>query len=532
MTNDTTSKTVSVSQTSLLLAGTTIAALTEAIAGTVLTFARFDIMGDAGASPDDFAAMDYGYTAAKLVAFVMTVWLARKLTLKTTLMVATLAMSVAAGLAAFTADLTALFVLRLLQGFAGGAILVSGQALLLRSFPKSSQAFVQSTFALAAVVAPATLVPYMQGWIRDTFSWGWIFLAIVPIGMISLLLLWTFPSEEEDAGSTEIYWPSLGFFVAAAFALSFVLNQGNRWDWFEEAMIVKATVAGTVAMIIVLAWQFSGRRDRKLFDFSVFLNGGFSFGFLASFAAGFALLGSSYLIPSFAISVLKMTPTQAGLLLLPSTIAFMATLFLTAALIRFVKLPPVVTVPLGIIGFMIAMWMLTGSTSESGISDMLPAILVRGFALGFLFLSITLISMLGIAKGHETAAVGLFNMGRQVGGLFGIAFLQTLVEDETARSRAILAASVIPGRQEVTSRLAQTTHYLSTHGLDALSAGKASAALLGKQVAVQATAVAFNSAFLSVSLFFLIAAPTLIISKVLIGKAIARYYRIHGAAQA
>ncbi len=523
------SKSVPAYQATFLLAGATIAALTEAIAGTVLTFARFDIMGDAGASPDDFAAMDYGYVGAKLVAFVVAVWLAEKTTLKTTLMAATLLMTLVSGLAPLTNDLNMLFALRLMQGLAGGLVLVSGQAMLLRAFPKSSQALVQSTFALAAVVAPATLVPYMQGWIRDTLSWDWIFLAIVPVGAIALLLLWAGPSDQRTSRTVKMYWPSLGFFAIAAFALSFVLNQGNRWDWFEEPMIVKITLLGVVAMAIVLAWQLSGNEDRKIFDFSIFLNGGFSFGFLASFAAGFALLGSSYLIPSFAISVLRMTPTEAGLLLLPSTAAFMATLFLTAILIRYVKLPPVVTVPLGIIGFMIAMWMLTGSTSESGISDMLPAILLRGFALGFLFLSITLISMLGVEAGHEVSAVGLFNMGRQVGGLFGIAFLQTLVEDETARSRAILASSVLPGRQEVNARLAQVARYLSTHGLDAASATKASAALLGKQVATQATAVAFNSAFLSVSLFFLIAAPVLVISKVLIGKAIARHYRNHGA---
>lgn len=201
-------------------------------------------------------------------------------------------------------------------------------------------------------------------------------------------------------------------------------------------------------------------------------------------------------------------------------------------MIRFVKLPPVVTVPLGIIGFMIAMWMLTGTSSESGIDDMLPAVLVRGFALGFLFLSITLISMLGVEPGHEVGAVGLFNMGRQVGGLLGIAFLQTYVEDETIRSRAILAAHVIPGREEVTARLSQMTKHLSMQGLDAVSASKASAVLLGKTVAAQASAVAYNSAFLSVALFFLIAAPTLVLSKVLIGKAIAKHQKARAAAAA
>src|SRR5690606_32599388 len=106
-------------------------------------------------------------------------------------------------------------------------------------------------------------------------------------------------------------------------------------------------------------------------DFSVFMNGGFSFGFLASFAAGFALLGSSYLIPSFAISILRMTPMEAGALLLPSSAAFIITLFFTAFIINR-GAPPALTIPFGILGLMLAMWMLSGSTSGSGIPDMLP----------------------------------------------------------------------------------------------------------------------------------------------------------------
>src|SRR5438445_12153363 len=48
------------------------------------------------------------------------------------------------------------------------------------------------------------------------------------------------------------------------------------------------------------------------------------------------------------------------------------------------------TAPFGILLIMVAMWMLSGSTSESGTDDMMAAILLRGLGLGFLFLSITL----------------------------------------------------------------------------------------------------------------------------------------------
>jgi DHA2 family multidrug resistance protein len=504
-----------------LIAGASLAALTEAISGTALSFARLDMMGDVAATADEFARMDFGYTAAKLVAFVMTAWLVGRFTLGSSLVAATLTMTVASGLAALTHDLNMLFGLRLLQGFAGGVLLVSAQSLLLKSFARSSQPLVQSVFAVAAVVAPATLVPYIHGWLLDSHSWTWIFLSIVPIGLAALAFLMFGTSREGEASHpVKMHWPSLALFMIAASSLTYVLNQGNRWDWFEESTIALLTISGIVALAGVLILQFFGDQERRLLDFSVFMNGGFSFGFLASFAAGFALLGSSYLIPSFAISVLRMTPTQAGTLLLPSTAAFIITLFLTAFIIKR-GVSPALTIPLGILGLMLSMWMLSGSTSESGVPDMLAGVLVRGGALGFLFLSITVITMLGLKGPTVVVGVALFNVGRQTGGLLGISFLQTFVEDQTAQNRAVLAAYITPGRPEVIDRLSGVARYLSTHGLE-YGASKASALLIGKSVAVQSTTIAFNSAFFSVALFFLVAAPLLITSKIIIGKVIAK----------
>ena len=126
-----------------------------------------------------------------------------------------------------------------------------------------------------------------------------------------------------------------------------------------------------------------------------------------SFVAGPALFGSAYLIPSFAVSVLAFTATDAGQLLLPSGVLFAGSLLAAAFLIQVVRVPPIATVPLGILMIMAAMWMLSGSTADSGSADMMPAILLRGFGLGFLFLSITLIDFGSLDPGRLAAGIGL-----------------------------------------------------------------------------------------------------------------------------
>lgn len=149
--------------TLLVVAGIVFAALTEAVTGTVLSTARLDIIGDTYATLDQFALLEAGYTAAKLTAFVLTPWLIGRLSSQTCLRAATGIMTLVGGAAALTYNFDTLVVLRLLQGLAGGVLLVCGQTLLFQTFSRSLQPVVQCFFAFGAVVTPATLMPYMQG---------------------------------------------------------------------------------------------------------------------------------------------------------------------------------------------------------------------------------------------------------------------------------------------------------------------------------------------------------------------------------
>src|SRR3546814_18451667 len=88
----------------------------------------------------------------------------------------------------------------------------------------------------------------------------------------------------------------------------------------------------------------------------------------------------------------------------------------------------VATVPFGVLSIMVAMWMLSGSNGESGAADMMPAILLRGFGLCFLFLSITLIAFSKLPPARVDFGIGIFNIGRQPSGLIGIAVLQTSID--------------------------------------------------------------------------------------------------------
>ena len=219
------------------------------------------------------------------------------------------------------------------------------------------------------------------------------------------------------------------------------------------------------------------------------------------------------------MSVLAFTPTDAGQLLLPSGALFVTALLLAAFLMQMRKVPPIATVPFGILLIMVGMWMLSGSTSQSGSDDMMPAILLRGLGLGFLFLSIQLIAFCALPSQMLASGIGLFNVGRQLGGLMGVAALQTLIDHQIAGNQAVLSAHVTAGSPAVSERITTMTSVMVGKGMDAAEAGRSALMLLGRAVAGQSTVIAFNSAFAAIALLFVVAAPLLIAIKVILSRA-------------
>lgn len=264
---------------------------------------------------------------------------------------------------------------------------------------------------------------------------------------------------------------------------------------------------------------------RGLLDFDLFRSSDFSFAFIVSFVAGAALFGSAYLIPAFALSVLGFTPTDGGLLLLPSGALFIGALLVAAYLMQVRGVAPFATVPFGILMIMVAMWMLSGSTLESGADDMMAAVLLRGLGLGFLFLSITLIAFSDLDRRHLACGIGLFNTGRQLGGLLGVAALQTLIDQHVVANGAVLGANLGTGGAALIERLTNTSAMLALKGMDAAAANQAATSLLGRAVTGQSTVIAFDTAFNAVALLFVFAAPLLVGIKI----GFAKYAKAHAA---
>ena len=155
---------------------------------------------------------------------------------------------------------------------------------------------------------------------------------------------------------------------------------------------------------------------------------------------GFGLFGTALVLPLFFQNTLGFTAFDTGLALLPGAIATAISMIIVGRIMN--KLDARILVGFGMLVFGISTWWMGDLDQYAGYWDVFWPRLVQGFALGFLFVPLTTIT-LGDVPIHEMAgATGIFTLLRQLGGSLGIAILTTLLTHETAIAWNVLASGV------------------------------------------------------------------------------------------
>ena len=137
-------------------------------------------------------------------------------------------------------SLNMLVLFRILQGIGGGGLAPSEQSILADTFPPAKRGVAFAMYGMAVVLAPA-IGPTLGGYITDHFSWRWIFLINVPVGISSLLLtarVVTDPPHLRHAAgrpSAPIDFVGFGLLALGLGTLEVVLDKGQEENWFDSS---------------------------------------------------------------------------------------------------------------------------------------------------------------------------------------------------------------------------------------------------------------------------------------------------------
>lgn len=492
-----------------ILLGLWAAAVMEVLDTTVINVSLPQMAGNLNATTQEIAWVSTGYILSNVVVLPMTAFLSGRFGRRNYLLFSIVLFIVASFFCGASASLGQIVFWRILQGAGGAALLSTAQATLREIFPATEQGIVQAIFLIGIVVAP-TVGPTLGGWITDNLSWNWIFYINIPLGLLSLMPVSAFLQDSKFSRPRKpADWLGIGLLTVGLGCLQYVLEEGNKDDWFQSELIVRLTTLASVSLIGLVLWQLSPKNPAPVIDFRVLKNQQLRATLVIFLVLGFGLYGGIFLYPLFTQLVLGVTPTTTGLSLMPGGFGTMVAALICGRLLNGprAKVDPRALIWIGMVLFGFSMWELGHLSTELGPDELTVALVIRGFGLGFLFTPINQIAFSVLKPQEIQQAAGLISLTRQLGGSFGIAILGTYLTNQTRFHQAMLSESLNAGNDAFRERQAGLAAHFVTQGLSPITANGAALGTIARQVALQAQTMAFNDSFLLILLSFAIASP-------------------------
>ncbi|NYT22193.1 DHA2 family efflux MFS transporter permease subunit [Alcaligenaceae bacterium] len=477
-----------------------VATIAVVLSTTIVNVAIPDVMGAFGISQVQAQWISTGFLAAMTVTMLLTDWVYKSLGLKAGMIVAMLVFLVGSILGGIAPNEGILTLARVVQGAAAGLVQPLAMILLFQVFPIDQRGMAMGIYGIGVVLAPA-LGPWIGGMLIDTFNWHYVFFLGLPFAVLGIVLSNIFlPVRVASASVPRFDWPGLILLcVFVATALNGLTN-AQRMGWGSDPILWQFMVS-VFAIGAFIVWELY--TDKPMLDLRIFSRLPFAAAALVSFILGAGLFGSLYLVPLFVQTIQGLTPTQAGLLLMPSGLV----LILIFPMVGYLsdRLPIGVLIGTGMVIFAWASYLTAQVTIATSFGLLAWWTVLSRIGLGFVFPSLTAGSLKVLPPEWVGQGAGAINFTRQLGGAFGVNLLAVLLERRTEFHADALAHTQSGGNPATLDLIHKLAGSLNAAGLPDFQQVPAALAFLAEMITAQASTLAFQDGFLIVTVIFLVA---------------------------
>ncbi len=493
----------------LIAFAVTLASVMELVDTSIVNVAIPHMMGNLGATLEEIAWVSTGYIVANVIVLPMTSFFSDTFGRRNYYTGSIALFTVASFFCGHAGSLYGLVFWRVVQGIGGGALISTAQAILFDVFPKEERGTSTAIFGVGVMVGPL-LGPTLGGWITANYSWPWIFYINLPLGIIAAVLCWQFvpePSAQVKRSDSGIDWFGLCFLAVGIGSLQIMLERGQSKDWFASKEItVEAILA--VAGLIAFVWRELAA-EHPMVDIRILKNRQLATGVTFGLVLGFALYASIFALPVFLQGLLGYSAWDTGKVMFPGAIASALTMALVGRFTQKIDARPLV-----VIGVLLYLWSMTMHwqfTMAIGLHDTLLPTIIRGVAMGLVFVPLTGLTVAEIKPQQMAQGTGLFNLSRQLGGSLGIATATMLITRFTERARAGLLPHLDAADPNVRAWLNQVTGVMSRAGASLPQAQARAYQILSYKLQQQASLLAYDKLYLTMGIVFTCALPLLLL---------------------
>jgi DHA2 family multidrug resistance protein len=470
-----------------------------------------NIEGGIGTGVDNGSWISTSYLIGEIVVIPLTDYLSRVFSFRRYMLASAALFAVFSVACAFTHDLPSMIAMRGLQGFAGGVLIPMAFTMVLTKLPKPQQPIGLAIFALSVTFAPA-IGPTIGGYLTENYGWQTIFFVNVLPTMVMVTALY-FTLERQPMQFRllkEGDWAGIVTMAIGLSALQTVLEEGNKDDWFSSPFILRLAAIAAVSLSLFIWIELT--IEKPLIRLRLLTGRNFGFGTIAMTMVGFALFGSVYILPAYLGQAQGYNAEQIG------------------AVLAWTGLPQLILIPLvpklmqrfdtryiaftGLMIFAYSCFMNTAMSPDYAGDQLWIPNIVRAIGQAMVLTPLTSVMTAGIAPQDASAASGISNMLRNLGGAIGTAVLATVITKREQFHSNIIGQSVTLGREEVRTRIAQMTDYFMGHGVpDPAAAHQQAVIALGNAVKHQALVMGFSDTFAVIAAVLVFAAIAVMLTR-------------------
>jgi DHA2 family multidrug resistance protein len=398
--------------------------LIEVIDTAVVNVSLGHIGGSLSAGVDESTWTITAYLVSNAIIIPCAGWLSRVFGRKRYLIFSVSLFTFSSFLCGSATSLGMLIFFRILQGVGGGALQPLSQAILLETFPVAEHGMAMALFGIGVMFGPI-VGPIVGGWITDNWSWHWIFYINIPIGILSIIMIYFFIHDPEYLKRVRAridYWGLLLITVGLG-CLQIVLDKGQREDWFSSHLIIGLSVLSALCLVAFVFVEL--RAKEPVVNFRIFRNISFATGNIIQFSAFFALFGGIVLLPLYLQQLMGYNAMLAGLAIASGGLATLISMPTAGKLVT--KVNPKWLLLVGLIIAAYANFLMASFNLYSDFGSIAWSRVVMGIGMGLAFIPVTNMTLSSIKKDEMGNATSVFSLLRNLGGSCGVAFVTTFL---------------------------------------------------------------------------------------------------------
>ena len=395
------------------------------------------ISGDLGVSPNQGTWVITSFAVANAISVPLTGWLTQRFGQVKLFISSVMLFVLASILCGVAPSIEFLIAARIVQGAVAGPMIPLSQALLLNTYPKAKSGTALAIWSITTLVAPV-VGPILGGWISDNYSWPWIFLINIPVGLLSAYVIWSLYRHRESATrKLPIDGVGLGLLVLWVGSLQVMLDKGKELDWFNSSTIVMLAITAFIGFVFFLIWELNEKHpvvDLTLFKVRNFWTGTIAF----SLAYG-TFFGNLVVLPLWLQTQIGYTATDAGIIMAP--VGFLAILLTPWVGKNLQRWDPRWAVTAGFSFFALVFFMRSHFTAGVDVRALMIPTVLQGIPMALFFVPLTAIILSGLPPEKIPSASGLANFCRILMGGMGSSIATTMWERRSSVHHAQLTES-------------------------------------------------------------------------------------------